>query len=46
MAETGGGKAQEETSDAKNTVDGKMLTAINISRENRGETDEKLSVCQ
>ncbi len=45
MAETGGGKVQEETSDARNTVDGKMLTAINISRVNRGETDAKLSVC-
>ena len=32
-------------SDARNTVDGKMLTAINISRVNRGETDAKLSVC-
>lgn len=38
-------KKRKRKSDARNTVDGKMLTAINISRVNRGETDAKLSVC-
>lgn len=45
MAETGGGKVQARKFGLRNAVDGKMLTAINIFRVNRGETDAKLSVC-